>query len=273
MIKICKYCEKEIECEKWQSYAAHVSRCNKNPNYINTLNSIKESKLKLNPINEYQFNCIKCGEKYKLQLKQKEYNRGSYKKHCSHACANSHIIDDKQKEKTSNSLKERKLKFGKYKDTGYNRKCKCGEPITVYNKTGLCKICIKNDPGYKLRLSKALKGKTGGYRVKSGTSKFHGSYYNNVWMDSSWELEFAKRLDLLNIKWDRSKKLFIKYNIDNQDRKYYPDFYLSDYDLFIEIKGFYTTKFRQKIAAVLSQNNITLKIIDKIDNIRNWNIN
>lgn len=42
------------------------------------------------------------------------------------------------------------------------------------------------------------------------------------------------------------------------------------YNMFIEIKGYYTEVFKQKIKAVLSQNTINLKIIDKMDDIKNW---
>lgn len=56
--------------------------------------------------------------------------------------------------------------------------------------------------------------------------------------DSSWEDELANRLDTLNLKWDRPGP--IKYqDKKGKNRKYYPDFYLADYNLYIDPKNSY----------------------------------
>jgi len=47
-------------------------------------------------------------------------------------------------------------------------------------------------------------------------------------MDSSWEVNIAKWLDINNIKWIRDRKInFIWTNINGIKRRYYSDFYLS----------------------------------------------
>jgi hypothetical protein len=58
----------------------------------------------------------------------------------------------------------------------------------------------------------------------------HGKYR----LRSSWELMFAVFLDLLDIKWTYEEHKFLKK--DGRHR-YIPDFYLVDYDKFVEIKG------------------------------------
>ena len=57
--------------------------------------------------------------------------------------------------------------------------------------------------------------------------KFHGK----------WELEVAKWLDLNNIKWERKISPF-NYYWNNNWHLYFPDFYLPDLDLYIEVKGY-----------------------------------
>lgn len=62
-------------------------------------------------------------------------------------------------------------------------------------------------------------------------------FYKSIKLDSSWELIVAKYLDSLNIKWIRNKNSF-NYEWDNKIHKYFPDFYLVDYDYYIEVKGY-----------------------------------
>jgi len=56
-------------------------------------------------------------------------------------------------------------------------------------------------------------------------------------MDSGAEFIFAKILDENNISWVKNSKTFFEYRYQNKIKKYYPDFYLPDYNLWIEIKG------------------------------------
>jgi len=68
-------------------------------------------------------------------------------------------------------------------------------------------------------------------RLRKGTVE-----YNGILLDSSWEFELAKRLDVLNIKWIRPKP--IKWTDENGlVRNYFPDFYLPEYDLYLDPKN------------------------------------
>lgn len=72
-------------------------------------------------------------------------------------------------------------------------------------------------------------------------SKSRTIEYKEYKFQGNWEVGFAKYLDKLNIKWERPNKKFdYKYNNDNH--KYLPDFYLPDYNLYIEIKGYPTQR-------------------------------
>lgn len=68
------------------------------------------------------------------------------------------------------------------------------------------------------------------YNIKIIHNK--GYYYKSIWMRSSWEVSYAKYLDKNNIKWLYEPKLF------NLGRcKYKPDFYLTESNHYVEIKG------------------------------------
>jgi hypothetical protein len=110
----------------------------------------------------------------------------------------------------------------------------------------------------------------GGYRPNSGSN---GDWYECkelnklVYLDSSWELSYAKYLDFNDIKWIRPKPLDW-IDCDGKQHKYYPDFYLIDSDELIDIKNDYLISLestKDKIHRVESQNGVTIKILSKND--------
>lgn len=84
--------------------------------------------------------------------------------------------------------------------------------------------------------------------------------YNGIVFRSSLEAKFAKFLDNNKIKFEYEKRK-IKYIKNNKEHYYWPDFYLLDFDTFIEIKGYFRKNDVEKIELVKSQNNIKLLII------------
>lgn len=58
--------------------------------------------------------------------------------------------------------------------------------------------------------------------------------YKNINFRSSWEANFAKWLDLSDIKW-----LYESETFDLGNTTYTPDFYLPEFDCYIEIKGYW----------------------------------
>lgn len=61
-----------------------------------------------------------------------------------------------------------------------------------------------------------------------------------VSVDGTWELAFAKMLDKVNIQWNRNKKRFPYINLDSEDSTYQPDFFVSAWNTYIEVKGYQT---------------------------------
>lgn len=66
--------------------------------------------------------------------------------------------------------------------------------------------------------------------------------YKNINMRSNWEIWFAQFLDLSGYKWQYEPK---RFNLG--DSTYTPDFYLPEFDCYIEIKGWFPIEIKNKI--------------------------
>ena len=79
-------------------------------------------------------------------------------------------------------------------------------------------------------------------------------------MDSSWEVNIAKWLDSKNIQWKRDRKIIFYWtDLEGKKRRYYPDFYLPDQNLYLDPKNKYKLeKDLFKLQKVIEENNITL---------------
>lgn len=79
--------------------------------------------------------------------------------------------------------------------------------------------------------------------------------YNGQKVQGTWELNVAKKLDEMNIKWKKlsSKKDVIGYVLNGKEKSYTPDFYLEEYKLYLEIKGYWWGNDKEKMQAVREQ--------------------
>lgn len=95
--------------------------------------------------------------------------------------------------------------------------------------------------------------------------------YNGKNLGSSYELELAKSLDKNQIKWVNSKK-FKYFDNEGKERTYTPDFYLVDYDVYLDPKNDFLInnvnpslgfKDVDKIKWVSEQNEVSIIVLDK----------
>lgn len=94
-----------------------------------------------------------------------------------------------------------------------------------------------------------------------GDTNYKKYKYNGIWMDSKWEVELASWMDTKNILWerDRKKHQFQWTDKDGNKRRYYPDFYLPVYDVYLDPKNKYLIKVdNYKITHVIKENKIKL---------------
>lgn len=105
----------------------------------------------------------------------------------------------------------------------------------------------------------ALIGRNGGYRANAGRSKKYlvrDSFGKFVTVQSSYEFQCANILNELSIRWVRPKQLCYGR------RKYYADFYLVDYDIFLDPKNDYKAELdRDKIEQVMLENSVRVYIL------------
>ncbi len=178
--------------------------------------------------------CENCGCEH-----QGTYGTGRF---CSVKCARGFSTKEKR------SLINEKLKKVD-KKTHSNTCVICNSIFTHKRKT------IKTCSGKCLKDLRALKIQSnvvcmnGGYRKGSGRGKsgwYESKIAGLVYLDSSYEFAYAKYLDKNNIQWVRNTKRFY-YN----DKNYYiPDFFLTEENLYIEIKGYSTAKDKLKWESV-----------------------
>lgn len=229
-------------------------------------------------------NCEKCGKDFK-----------SYSsRFCSRSCANGHVVSEKQKLKTSKTLTGRILTDNPHstKLSEEERK-KIKEAYVLKRQDKFCSYCglktksVNNQPTKNFcvprcleakeqiskKLSSSLKGKTGGYREKGGRGK--GCHYKGIWMDSTWELALAQRLDDLSIQWERDAKkhVFEYVDIEGKHRKYYPDFFIPNLELYVEVKGYWTSETRHKMSSIKNiHKHINLLVLESLEDIQSLKI-
>lgn len=71
--------------------------------------------------------------------------------------------------------------------------------------------------------------------------------YNGILYDSGWEVELAKRLESLGIAFERPKTPIKYVGVDEKEHNYFPDFYLPNRNVFIEVKNPYLFEKDSKV--------------------------
>lgn len=113
--------------------------------------------------------------------------------------------------------------------------------------------CLKNSEAAKKR-------GLGGYNPGAGRSKKFkvlDSFGNPTMLQSSFELRCCNILESLTINWFRPKHVIYDMN-----RKYFPDFYLPDQNIYFDTKNDYLFELDySKITKVLEQTGINLFVL------------
>lgn len=98
---------------------------------------------------------------------------------------------------------------------------------------------------------------------------YNSKYYGEISMDSSWEVELAQSLENNNIQWVKPK-FFEWIDESGKQRKYFPDFYLPHYDVYLDPKNPYLAKLdKYKTDQIIEVHKIKLFVLDK-KSLLNW---
>mgnify|MGYP002152496761 CR=1 FL=1 len=101
-------------------------------------------------------------------------------------------------------------------------------------------------------------------RLKKGVIEYHG-----ILLDSSWELELAKRLDELEIEWVRPDPI-PWIDEEGVTHNYFPDFYLKDYDLFLDPKNPQAVRVQKKKLDCLLKQYSNIVILETIEDCKTY---
>jgi hypothetical protein len=191
-------------------------------------------------------------------------------KFCSNSCATSYNnrIRGKRSDKTKKqisstvkkyySIQENKNKLRSYAIKG--NEIKTNLIKIEYNKSpNKCNVCSavlpyerrnKKTCSYECRIIACTQNRT--YQNGSRKPIWYFNKYQNksVLLDSSWEVRIAKLLDELQIYWIRPYPM--KWSDGTKDRYYYPDFYLKDYNLYLDPKNPYCMELDKYKMEVIS---------------------
>ena len=213
--------------------------------------------------------CDKCEQKYNRtykSLKKMELNSCYDKDYCNKCWRK--ILNNRPEYKQSMSLAinnmykknpeilDKKSKSMIGKNLGYKNAAKRPE---IRKKMSESRIKnVTSDPEYRkqasMKTAQAWKdGKFDGVRV--GQCKWHKYAHSNgneYKVQGTWELAFIKWLDENKMKFTCHKGR-IPYILDGNSKNYYPDFWVEEFDAYVDVKckHFYNEK---KFKAIKEQN-------------------
>lgn len=153
----------------------------------------------------------------------------------------------------------------KHRGSRWLCKCECGNEKVINGQAllsggtkscgclqkELMSLCVSGDknPMKRPEVRTKMVGKNNpnyGKPAAIGSGRGKGCYFIKsdgiqVWLRSTYEIYFAIALENREIKWEYENK------IDLGDCTYLPDFYLPEYDLYIEVKGYLYPKSHKKL--------------------------
>jgi len=166
-------------------------------------------------------------------------------------------LEPKRKEKCLVGLKienekRKKESHKKFLDNQTSKNCSiCGKGLTYeqrFRKTcsNTCKIQSTTNRKYLNGSRKTIE-------------------YNGIILESTWEVKLAKWLDERKIKWIRPKP--IKWVLEGKDKLYYPDFFLTELNLYLDPKNPYCMeKDKIKMEIISKKINIIFGDVDYVIN-------
>jgi hypothetical protein len=81
----------------------------------------------------------------------------------------------------------------------------------------------------------------------------------NIKVQGKWEYDVALWLNKQNIRWDRKTLIYDTY------RRYTPDFYLTNLNEYLEVKGWLRECDKEKMNKIIKEQNIKIKMLYKED--------
>jgi len=99
------------------------------------------------------------------------------------------------------------------------------------------------------KMLKAVRDNPDSYSKNNVSGRVKMYEINGTKVKGTWELQVAEFLNKNNIKWTNDIK-GIEYFWDGKERLYFPDFYLPEMNMYIEVKGYERERDHAKWKAV-----------------------
>lgn len=233
--------------------------------------------------------CEKCGKLFEEDWRRDRglKRREPTPRFCSRACANSKIFSEESRAKKSqaNQVSEKFKEAIKRRKEAYLARCslleidKPSKKKRQYRTAKLCLTCGKLIPsniGRKTCSEECYRSFLSKSSLERQVERHHSRkdiLYRGVILNSSYEETVAKSLDQEGILWERPKPLRWK-DQEGVDHYYYPDFFLPEYNVFLDPKNDYlihnVNKWfgitdKEKIEKVEEQNGVRILILSKKD--------
>jgi hypothetical protein len=138
----------------------------------------------------------------------------------------------------------------------WNRGLDKDKDIRIAESAEKISVSLKGKPGKKAteeakkKMSESRKKLyASGWEPTCGRCKkydYFSPIAGHIKLDGKWELATAKYLDSIGVNWIRNRKRFNYIKPDGKESTYQPDFYVTDWTTYIEVKGYETDLDRAK---------------------------
>ena len=237
------------------------TKCDKCENYISNNNYKKHVKSCDNSILKYKKTdcCVHCKLSWVTLNLNNPHEKANHSRWCDKNPKKHEyikILSEKVRYHiTDNSNKKRSEEIKKAWKRGAYKNLDFGKSFRGKKHTEKTKELLKE---------KALKSNH--RRLRKGVV-----LYKNILLDSSWELELAKRLDELEIEWIRPEPLkWLDKN--NVEHNYFPDFYLKKYDLYLDPKNPAAFENQKEKIEVLKKTYSNIIFIETLNECKTWKV-
>lgn len=254
----CKICNRQFETK--QKYGGHISIHKRYPGRELNTNKKPEIQIEENWKQENGlYKCPLCG----VEKTKKGICSHIWRKHTENGLEYSKRISKRNiitgfKKGTRSSWNKNLTK------NTDERVRKISEQVKKYHNNNVFKHSEETKHKMSLLMFERYKN---GWEATAGRCKkfdYISPVAGKIKVDGNWELKVAEYLDTLKVVWLRNKKRFKYFNsIKKTNSTYCPDFYVKDWDAYIEVKGYETEldriKWSQFLSKLLIWNKVKLK--------------
>ena len=217
--------------------------------------------------------CERCGEEFEEDWRRDSdlKKREPKPRFCSRRCANSRTFSTESRLKKSKASRSDKnlealsRRKEQYLERSAHKCTECDNLIRGSRRKTCSDVCFA---------SSLRRAKPGRSHISNGKSVS----YRGITLGSSYEELVARSLDENNVLWERPKN-FKWFDDENRERRYFPDFYLPEYDVYLDPKNdflinnpnpYFGILDCEKIRRVEEANDIRVLILSKQE--LEWNV-